>query len=73
MTDVVMENLNPVFKTPIIVDFRFHTTQRLKFIMVDFNQNRGNESPVIGELQTTLLELIKAKHTRLEADLSLRG
>ncbi|KNC82031.1 hypothetical protein SARC_05668 [Sphaeroforma arctica JP610] len=59
-TEIIKDNLNPVFATSIRVDYMFEKNQEFKFIVVDVDETHGalNDQEIIGEIKCTLGEII---------------
>ena len=59
-TEAIDDNLNPDFAKTIIIDFHFEIKQKLRFEIIDIDG--PNKSNFIGEVFTTLGELVGAKN-----------
>ena len=56
---MILDNLNPDFKTAIVVSYQFEKLQKLKFVMNDVDD--GGEFETIGELETTMGAIMHAR------------
>eukprot|EP01006_Ploeotia_vitrea_P060002 TRINITY_DN75131_c0_g1_i1.p1 TRINITY_DN75131_c0_g1~~TRINITY_DN75131_c0_g1_i1.p1 ORF type:complete len:705 (+),score=70.83 TRINITY_DN75131_c0_g1_i1:34-2148(+) len=67
-TEVVWDNLNPHFTTPINVDYHFETNQTLIFKVYDMDDaKKGIEAQdFIGEAQTTLAQIVQNRETNIK-------
>jgi len=70
-TETIMDNLNPDFKTTILVDFIFETKQTIKFEVWDMD--KGGKDDLIGVVETTVGEIMGAKKQTLVLDLKNKG
>ena len=58
-TEQLKNNLNPEFKTRIVMNYFFEKAQKLKFLMVDGDCH--GDFDTIGEIQTTMGNIMGAK------------
>lgn len=70
-TEMIKDNLNPTFVTPIRVSYRFETVQTIKFSCFDIDDPRGSpqSQDFEGEAITTLAEIIIDKSGQFRAPL----
>ena len=70
-TEMIKDNLNPAFTTPIETDYRFEELQRLKFVVVDVDDSTGHidSQDLIGEVETTLGDVVSSSEFREEIKL----
>jgi len=66
-TEVVKDNLNPLFKTTFLLDFIFETQQPLKFEVLDIDT--PTTSQTLGIVETTLGAIMGARKQTLTQDL----
>lgn len=66
-----MNNLNPDFKTRIVMNYFFEKSQQLKFVMID--GDGAGSYDTIGEIQTTMGSIMGAKAQVLTQDLKFSG
>jgi len=70
-TETLQDNLNPDFKSTILVDFIFETKQPLRFDVYDYD--KGSKNELIGTVETTVGEIMGAKKQTLILDLRSTG
>ncbi|KAI9136448.1 Copine-domain-containing protein [Paraphysoderma sedebokerense] len=71
-TEMIWDNLNPQFVTPLIVDYRFEAEQHLKFLIVDIDDPNSAEldtQDVIGYIETTLGTILSARSRTISRNL----
>lgn len=61
-TEVVKDDLNPRFSTPIFVDYHFEEVQTLRFWVVDVDKKSGDN---IGEYNCTLGDIVGSRGQQL--------
>ena len=73
-TEMIKDNLNPAFTTPIETDYRFEELQKLKFVVVDVDDETGRieSQDLIGEVETTLGDVVASSEFREEIKLKDR-
>ena len=61
-TEVIHDNLNPVFSVPVITDYCFERVQKLRFLLLDIDVQNGDieQQDFIGVVETTLGSLIES-------------
>ncbi|KAI3660878.1 hypothetical protein MP638_006635 [Amoeboaphelidium occidentale] len=61
-TEEIRDNLNPVFSTPILVDYHFEQEQLLRFILVDIDNASEtlSDHDYIGAASTSLADILVA-------------
>jgi hypothetical protein len=69
-TEVVRNNLNPDFSTPVECDYYFEREQFVKFTV---NDSDGSSNDFIGQVETTVGKLIGASAQTFLSDLTLPG
>jgi len=74
-TEQIKDNLNPKFTTTFRMDYIFEVEQRLKFVVVDDDEDNGTNDDFIGQCVTTLGKIVSQGNEKgLVADLiSKRG
>lgn len=70
-TEVKMNNLNPDFSTAISMSYYFEKMQKLKFRMIDHDDQTADD--LIGEVETNVGAIMGAKAQCLEKDLLVQG
>jgi hypothetical protein len=68
MTEIKKNNLNPDFTQKITLNYFFEKVQKLKFVMIDADDNSGNGDE-IGICETTLGNIMGAKQQTFTTDL----
>jgi len=71
-TELIMNNLNPEFATPIEMDYFFEEQQQLKFVVYDiddFNNKNSSKNDFLGEYITTLANIVNARNSRIKGKL----
>jgi Ca2+-dependent lipid-binding protein len=70
-TEMVKDNLNPRFDTPIEMDYRFEEMQKLKFVCVDVDDagRQWQDQDQIGALETHLGKIVGSRNSTLTAPL----
>jgi hypothetical protein len=69
-TEQIKNNLNPDFKSRILLNYFFEKAQNLKFMMIDGD---GQDYDLIGEIQTSMGKVMGAKAQMLTQDLTVSG
>ncbi|EFA77665.1 phospholipid-binding protein [Heterostelium album PN500] len=60
-TEKINNSLNPVFKTPVFSDYYFERNQRLKFVVVDIDNEDWNDSDdFIGSVEYSMASIVSA-------------
>ena len=67
-TEKKKNNLNPDFTEKITVNYYFEKVQKLKFVMIDSDDNNGNGDE-IGVCETTLGKVMGARQQTFTTDL----
>jgi hypothetical protein len=70
-TEMIQDNLNPNFTKTFILDFYFEVKQKLKFEIVDIDG--PNEKEFVGEVFTTLGEIVGSKNQTAIFDIHAKG
>ena len=68
-TETIMNNLNPDFKTNIIVGYAFEQAQKQKFEVID--EDGAGSFDLIGAVETTLGNIMGARQQTFSADLKI--
>eukprot|EP01091_Cochliopodium_minus_P010033 TRINITY_DN2606_c0_g2_i1.p1 TRINITY_DN2606_c0_g2~~TRINITY_DN2606_c0_g2_i1.p1 ORF type:complete len:740 (-),score=227.23 TRINITY_DN2606_c0_g2_i1:64-2283(-) len=61
-TEVIYDNLNPIFTKALLIDYYFETVQKLKFDVYDIDNEKGNinDQDFIGRVELTLAEIVSS-------------
>jgi len=70
-TEMISDNLNPNFTKSFILDYYFEVKQKLKFEIIDIDG--PNQSEFVGEVHTTLGEIIGSKNNTAIFDIIAKG
>lgn len=71
-TELIMNNLNPEFATPIEIDYFFEEEQQLRFYAMDVDDFRATsieKNDFLGEYVTTLARIVNAPNKRIKGRL----
>ena len=72
-TEHIEDELNPNFTTLIPINYYFWQLQKLKFVMVDIDDDAGEKYDTIGEVETTLGSVLHAKNSTFMDRLCFQG
>jgi len=67
-SEIIKDNLNPVFVKPVPMDYYFERTQDLKFVIVDIDDFKSvdlSKQDLIGEVECTLGDIVGSRGRRL--------
>lgn len=70
-TEMISDNLNPDFAKSFIMDFYFEVKQKLRFEIIDIDG--PNQSELVGEVFTTLGEIVGSKNQTAMYDILCKG
>lgn len=70
-TEVVKNNLNPQFKTPMVVTFYFEMKQDMRLELWD--EDKGKEDDFLGFVTFTLASVVSARNSTLVLKMSTKG
>jgi len=70
-TEMIQDNLNPNFTKTFILDYYFEVKQKLKFEIIDIDG--PNQTEFVGEVFTTLGEIVGSKNQTAIFDISCKG
>ncbi|CAD8099616.1 unnamed protein product [Paramecium primaurelia] len=68
-TEFLKNNLNPCWEKSFVIDYIFELNQKLVFQVWDKNQSAGSEDYLMGEVETTVADIVGAKDMKQEFEL----